>query len=259
MASTSFAVSLTGVNFNPLTGTISTTISLSSTPFVESIVITYIIFEKLSPISFSSFSVNSGSTAPYQFIGIDQILSGTTILAGYGFNSGVNQTGVSCIGGGCPATCITIQICQSLSGTVNGDTCLICGPGQVAFNGQCITPNNCGPNQYYNGSSCVCFTNYVLVSNACYVSCGVNAFVNNSQCSCIPGYTYSPSANQCVVQSSIVCGANFVAINNKCVCPSSFGILNNQCVLCPLNSYVDQYGNCSCTPGYSLNPNTNTC
>lgn len=35
--------------------------------------------------------------------------------------------------------------------------------------------------------------------------------------------------------------------------------MNSQCVLCPLNSYVDPSGNCTCLPGYSLNPNTRTC
>jgi len=44
VGSASFVVALTGVNFNAVTGTITTLISLSSTPFVEQIVITYIIF-----------------------------------------------------------------------------------------------------------------------------------------------------------------------------------------------------------------------
>ena len=201
----------------------------------------------------------SGSSSPYQFIGIDQFLSGSTTLAGYAFNSAVSGTGVTCVGAGCPAACITAQICQTYSGTLNGGTCLVCGASQVPFNGQCIAPNNCGTNQYYNGTSCVCNNNYIMVSNVCYVSCGANALVNNSQCSCIPGYTYSSTLNQCVVQSSIICGPNFVTINNKCVCPSSFGIINNQCVLCSFNSYVDQNGNCVCRPGFSLNPNSNTC
>ena len=169
------------------------------------------------------------------------------------------MTGVTCIGSGCPTACVSPQTCQFYAGTSFGSTCLICGLGQVAINGQCVTQNNCGTYQYYNGTSCVCLANYVMISNICYTSCGLNAYLNNSQCSCLPGYTYSSATNQCVFQSAVICGTNFIAVSNKCICPTGFGILNNQCVICPTNSYVDQNGNCICNQAYSLNSNTNRC
>lgn len=199
-AASNFVISLVAVSLNAVTGTLTTSISLSSNPFIESIVITYIIFEKTSPITFSPFAVISGSSAPYQFIGIDQIASGSTTLSGYGFSTATSGNGISCVGAGCPANCVTLQVCQAYSGTLNSNatSCLICGAGQTALNGQCITPTNCGSNQYYNGTACVCFNGYLMVNNICYISCGLNAYVINSQCSCIPGYTYSPSVNQCI-------------------------------------------------------------
>ena len=256
-----FVISLTAVSFNAVTGTITTSISLSSTPYIESIIITYILIDKTSSITYTPFSVISGSSAPYQFIGIDQLAGGSATLAGNGFSSSSSSSGVTCVGAGCPATCISVALCQGYSGTLNanGTSCLICGSGQNQINGQCITPSACGNNQYYSGTTCICYSGYIMVSNICYVTCGPNAYVFNSQCSCIPGYTYSPSANQCVLQNQIVCGTNFVAINNKCVCANGYGLLNNQCVQCPFNSYVDPSGNCACVPGYTINPNTRTC
>ncbi len=260
-AATNFIISLGAVSFNAVTGTLTTTISLSSTPFIESIVITYIILDQTSTITLSPFSVIAGSSAAYQFIGIDQIASGSTTLSGYAFSTSTSGNGITCVGAGCPANCISLQICQAFSGTLNSNatSCLICGFGVTASNGQCITPSNCGNNQYYNGTVCVCFNGYQMVNNICYVSCGLNAVVIASQCSCIPGYTFSPSFNQCIAQNTVTCGANFVVINNKCVCPVGFGMLNNQCILCPANSYIDQSAICTCVPGYSLNPNTSTC
>jgi len=151
---------LTAVSINAVTGTITTSISLSSTPYIESIIITYIIIEKTSPISFTPFSVNSGSSAPYQFIGIDQLVGGSATLSGYGFSSSSSANGITCIGAGCPANCISLALCQGYAGTLNanGTSCLICGSGQNQINGQCITPSACGNNQYYNGTTCVCYS-----------------------------------------------------------------------------------------------------
>lgn len=44
VAASTFLISLVGVSFNAVTGTLTTSISLSSNPYIESIVITYIIF-----------------------------------------------------------------------------------------------------------------------------------------------------------------------------------------------------------------------
>jgi hypothetical protein len=93
----------------------------------------------------------------------------------------------------------------------------------------------------------------------CYLSCGPNAYVFNSQCQCIPGFVYSNSAAQCIQQTTIQCGQNFIVSNGVCVCPAPLGRINNLCLACPGNSYINSTGYCTCIPGYDLNPNTLTC
>lgn len=184
--------------------------------------------------------------------------SGNTIISGNGFSSTV-RNGLTCVGSGCPSSCITSQLCITYFGILTVTNCFICAPGQIVSNGQCVAPSSpCSTNQYFNGTSCVCNNGFIMVGSACYVSCGINAYVLNSQCQCIPGYIFSNTANQCV-QSTIVCGSNFVLINNQCICPGGFGLLNGLCVICPTNSFLDQAGNCVCASGYTLNPNTRLC
>ena len=232
--------------------------TLDATLLIETVVITYIIADKSSSVSYSPFNVASGSTATYQFFGIDQIQSGSSIIAGNGFTSN-SSNGLTCVGSGCPTSCLTSQVCITYFGVLTATNCFICAAGQIVSNGKCVAPSSpCSTNQYFNGTSCVCNNGYIIVGSACYVSCGVNAYVLNSQCQCIPGFMYSALANQCIAQSSL-CGANYVMINNQCICPSGFGILNNQCVVCPTNSFVDANGNCACSTGMVFDNFTNAC
>lgn len=253
----SLVVALTTVSFQ--SGVITFQASLSSSPPIEELLITYIVFSTSSPIQFSSININSGSTLPYQFYGMDRVESGYSAIVAYGFSS-ATQSGVTCVGSTCPASCITSQMCLSYSGTLSGTTCYLCANGQVVSNGACVYPTTtCGTNQYYNGTNCVCIPNYVMVAGVCYYSCGVNAVVMNSQCQCLPGYSFSNVYNQCRQTVTITCGTNFVVSNGVCVCPSPFGRINNLCTTCPSNSYISNQGYCTCLPGYSMNPTTLDC
>ncbi len=201
--------------------------------------------------------MSSGSTSPYQFIGVDQIQNGISVVSGYGFNSAVSGTGVTCIGQGCPTSCVSAQTCTSNGGTLQGSYCYICGPNQIGSGGQCIpTTITCPGNQYYNGTACVCNNGYVMVNGVCYVICAPNAYIFNSVCQCLPGFTLS-NLGTCLPTSS--CPTNFIRSNGNCICPSPFGLLNSQCVACPAYSYVNNTGYCTCNPGYTLNPSTYRC
>ena len=206
-AATSLIIAFVQLNFNPSTGVASASFSLSASPAVENVVISYIIFSNASPIQMSSFNLNSGTSLPYQFSGMDRIESGSSIISSYAFSSGA-QSGLTCIGSRCPSTCVTAQTCVGSSGTITSTSCFLCASGQVVSNGQCTTPNQCGTNQYFNGVSCVCNSGYILISGVCYISCGNNAYVYQGTCQCIPGYIFSNVQNQCVSQTSIQCGTN---------------------------------------------------
>ncbi len=119
-------MSLISVSF--LNGVVTFQASLSSSPPIESLVITYIVFANSSPIQFSVININSGSTLPYQFYGLDRVESGSSIVMAYGFSSST-QSGVTCVGSRCPSTCLTSQTCLSYSGTITGTTCFLCGSG----------------------------------------------------------------------------------------------------------------------------------
>lgn len=211
-----------------------------------------------SPITYSSFNVNSATTSTYQFIGLSQLANINPVYAGAGFNSQA-QNQINCLGSNCPSQCISPQACTAYNGQIYGGACLICGSGQIVSNGNCVTSSQlCGSNQYYNGSACVCYQGYLLVNSVCYPSCGPNAYVINSQCTCLPGYTYSNYVNQCVLPNTVTCGVNFVVVGGQCVCPLPFGLINSLCVSCPVNTVVSN-GNCQCNSGYTLNPSTFVC
>ena len=86
------------------------------------------------PISFITFNAATGSSLPYQFIGIERIQSGATTLKAYGFNS-ASQSGVTCSGSRCTTSCISTTACISSQGTVVGLKCLLCGSEQIVRNG----------------------------------------------------------------------------------------------------------------------------
>ena len=248
------------MSINSATGLISVTLSLVSSPAIESVIISYIIYDTNSPISYNLFSVSQGSTSPYQLIGIDSIQSGSTVLAGNGFSS-ASQNGIGCVGSRCTVNCVTSQACIAASGVITNSVCYMCLTGQIVSNGQCLTTTSCGLNKHYDSttSSCVCNTGYALYNSVCYISCGPNAIIINNQCSCLPGYTYSQTLKQCSRQTVACPLANYVRVNGVCVCPSPYGLINTICLTCPTNGYVNQAGNCACVSGYTLNPSTRTC
>jgi hypothetical protein len=260
---TIYTIILGSVSFNAANGQLIAQLNLNSTPPIESISITYIVFQNSAPFGFSSFNAMVGSSATYQFIGITQLNSSAgSSYAGSGFISqAATQGQLSCIGGNCPGLCITSQNCLAYSGQISGANCLLCGQGQIAANGGCqaYNPVTCGFNQYYNGTACTCYQGYLLVNSVCYQGCGTNAYIINSQCQCIPGYILSLITYTCVQQTVPTCGQNFVLINNVCTCKSGFGMINNLCLACPANSYVAANGNCVCNSGLTLSSNTLSC
>lgn len=140
----------------------------------------------------------------------------------------------------------------------SGSQCL-CNQGFTFVNGVCQLANQCGQNQYWSGTQCLCNSGFVLVNGQCFQSCGTNAYIFNNQCICLPGFTYSTATLTCVAQRPVTCGANYVLINGACVCPSGFGIINNLCLTCPANSFVNSNGNCQCVSGYVLSSTTLSC
>ena len=88
-------------------------------------VISYVIADKSSPISYVNVSV---LTATYQFFGIDQLQNGNSTIGVAGFNSNVSN-GLICVGAGCPSTCVSSQTCISYSGVLTTTNCFICAPG----------------------------------------------------------------------------------------------------------------------------------
>jgi len=256
---------LNSVSFN--SGVIQVSLTASSTPAIENIFITYILLQSNSPVQLSTFNINSGSSATYQFIGIDQFNNGNTVLSGSSFiiqtSSSTSSSSVACVGPNCPIQCISFQNCIGYGGQLTSTTCYLCNQGQTVVNGNCQTTstNNCGPNQSFDGAQCSCNSGYVSVSGTCYQMCGQYAYLLNSQCICQPGYSYSYSQGQCSNQQTPVstCGTNFILSNNKCICPNGYGLVKTLCVVCPSNSYVDGSGQCTCNNGYALNSASLTC
>jgi hypothetical protein len=111
----------------------------------------------------------------------------------------------------------------------------------------------CGPNQFFNGSDCVCIMGYLIVGDTCYRGCGTNAYIFNQQCQCLPGYALSLITYTCVKQSAPACPQNQALVGGVCVCRSGLGMVNGQCVYCPQNSYIAPNGECVCSPGLILN------
>jgi hypothetical protein len=256
-AATTFSISLTKVAFDKVTGVITVETSLSSTPALEFVVITYVVFDTASPLTFSPYSASTSTTPTYVFSGIDQLTSSANpVIAGYGFTSN-SVPGLTCVGSRCTSPCISSQDCVAQSGTITlTQQCALCASGTVYSNGQCISQTPCETNEYFNGQSCVCSPNYIRVNGVCYISCGPNAVVMNSMCQCIPGYVYSTTANQCVEQPK--CGPNFTLTNGVCVCNIPFGRIGDLCVTCPANSQRSLTGTCVCVAGYQFNA-SNVC
>lgn len=258
----SYTTALGSINFDSRSGELIIQVNLNSSPSIESISISYIIFKNSAPFAYSSFDSIIVSSATYQFIGISQLSSSSASYRGSGFVSqAATQGQLSCIGSNCPSECVTSQYCIAYRGQISGANCLLCGQGQVAVNGGCqsIVPVQCGTNQFYNGSDCVCFQGYIFVNSACYQACGTNAYIFNQQCQCLPGHSLSLITYTCVKQNTPVCGQNFVLINNVCTCKPGFGMINSLCLACPANSYVAPNGNCVCSPGLVLNSSTLSC
>lgn len=227
---------------------------------MEVVYITYLIVKTGAALTFSSFVPSTGSSASYQFVGIDQLTSSGAILAGVALSlsSSGSTTGFQCAGSGCPSVCVSYSTCTSSGGQVIGSSCLICGPGQTISNGNCQSSGiNCGANQYYDGTKCSCYSGWTLVGTTCYQQCGPNAYLSNSQCLCLPGFVYSSSLGQCT-SNAPTCGNNYINSNGNCICPSPFGLIGTQCVSCPTGSFVSN-GICVCSNGVSLSSSSPTC
>ena len=174
---TNFVVTLTSTNFNSASGLLTVGINVRSAPPIESLVITFIAYRSQT-ITMQEFAIASGTSDPYQFIGIDRLTAGSTVLAGYSFSSS-SQRGVTCIGSRCSSTCITGQACRLNRGTLTSTACYLCGTGYVPGNGQCVRSSSCGANMHVSGGACVCNTNYFMLNGVCYFICAPNAIVRN--------------------------------------------------------------------------------
>ena len=145
-SASTFQVTLTAVSINQVSGLINTQMTLISNPPIESVVITYIAFSSASPVSFTSFNPAVGSTLPYQFVGIDSIQNGATVLAAYGFSSAGVQNGITCRGTACPSGCVSVSYCSSNGGSVISNTlCVMCRSNEQIVNARCVVPV-CGQN-----------------------------------------------------------------------------------------------------------------
>jgi hypothetical protein len=118
------------LNFDSVSGLLINQLTLDSTPPIESITISYIIFKTSAPFGFSSFNVMTGSSATYQFIGIGQLTDANTIYAGSALISQAPTQGqLNCIGSNCPSQCLTGQNCMNFNGQVIDQACFLCGQG----------------------------------------------------------------------------------------------------------------------------------
>lgn len=133
----SYSVNVDVVSFEAGSGQLFVLVRLGSSP-VESISISYIIFSTAAPFGYSNFDSMSGSTATYQFVGLNQLSASSSEYHGVGLVSQAAKQGqLSCIGSNCPAKCLTAQSCQSARGQIWGGNCLLCGPSQMMSNGGC--------------------------------------------------------------------------------------------------------------------------
>lgn len=115
-----YALTVGAIAFDSLSGQLVVQLNLNSSVPIESISISYIIFAQSAPFAFSNFNVLTGSSATYQFVGIMQVNNGNSIYSGYGFNSqAATQAQVNCVGGNCPAQCISPIDCQRSNGLIS--------------------------------------------------------------------------------------------------------------------------------------------
>lgn len=177
-----YSVNVDSVTFEASSGQLLVLVRLGSSP-IESVSISYIIFSTAAPFGYSSLDSMSGSTATYQFLGLNQLTASSSGYNGVGLTSqAATQGQLTCIGSNCPANCLTTQSCQSANGQIWDGNCLLCGSSQIMNNGSCEERVTCGPNQFFNGSDCVCIQGYLVVGGTCYRGCGTNAYIFNQQC-----------------------------------------------------------------------------
>ena len=238
-------------------GQLTVRISVTQSATIETLEIGYIVKSNTSPILYSSFSPQNTVSSPYTFVGVESFSSSGQTYMGSGFSS-ASQSGLTCIGSQCPSSCVTVVTCQSLGGSIIGNTCYLCGTGFSIVNGGCQPNSPCGANQVFSNGQCVCISGYVEVNNVCYLSCGPNAYVYLSQCTCLPGYSFSNSLNQCT-SNTPTCPPNYILTSGVCICPSPLGLISGECTNCPTNAFRNSTGFCQCVSGYALNPSTRQC
>jgi hypothetical protein len=254
VAASPFRATLDSVAFSQQSGLISVSMTLVSSPLIESLLISYIVWSSSSPFTQTVYSVGQTVSFPYLFVGLDTVSNSGMVLSGNGFSSAnSNVQGVTCVGSRCGTSCVTVQTCTSNSGQVLNNVCYLCATGEVISNGQCISTVPCGANQQRDqNNQCVCVSGYLMVSNVCYLQCAQNAAIINGTCQCIPGYVLQ--GNQCVV--SVPCGANQQKDqNNQCVCVNGYQMVSNVCYQICAQNAVFMNGACQCAPGYALQNN----
>ena len=121
---TRLEVMLLAVSFSEVTGQITTSMRMTSSPAIESIVLTYIVFNNKSPVEFDTFNVFVGSSLPYQMIGMDVVKDGSAVMIGNGFTSDT-PVGITCIGRKCSTRCILASACRRSQGTISGKKCYL--------------------------------------------------------------------------------------------------------------------------------------
>ena len=180
--SSAFQAIISTVSINPSNGMIIVNMKLVSSPPIESVVISFVAFSQSSPIGYNEFNSAQGSNLPYQFLGIDSLQSGSSVVVGNGFSS-TSQGGITCVGSRCQSTCISALACQRSQGQVIGSKCLLCLSTEIIANGQCVARNSCGAKKQRNSAGvCVCILNYHELNGICYRICAPNAVILNFHC-----------------------------------------------------------------------------
>jgi hypothetical protein len=120
VTASTFSAELTSVVVDKQTGLIALGMTLQSSPLIEYLVITYVLWKNTAPISYSYYSVDQASGSPYNFIGLDSISSQQAVLAGNGFGSAgpiVSPIqGLTCVGPRCTKECLASQECTTNGG-----------------------------------------------------------------------------------------------------------------------------------------------
>jgi hypothetical protein len=107
---------------------------------------------------------------------------------------------------------------------VNTYQCECVKSGDYFINGECRA---CASNEVFNGKSCVCRDDCILIGSVCIPKCGSNQ----------------------------IWSASF----SKCVCDNNCYLKGSECFPCPRYSKLGSDGKCSCDFGYIYNSYSDQC